>query len=163
MVHGAEDESGPVWALAGGDAAEAAPQVAARPPAPEAAAAEPAAAEPAAAEPAAPRAATPPAEPSPPPADAPASAPPANAAPPTDNSDLKPNEGALLVHSQAGLRVFVQGVERGHTNERVVLPCGYRFVRLQGETAGVWVSEGVSVLVTCKTTTEVELKAEPAG
>lgn len=155
--------AGSVWALAGGDAAEAAPQVAARPPAPEAAAAEPAAAEPAAAEPAAPRAATPPAEPSPPPADAPASAPPANAAPPTDNSDLKPNEGALLVHSQAGLRVFVQGVERGHTNERVVLPCGYRFVRLQGETAGVWVSEGVSVLVTCKTTTEVELKAEPAG
>ena len=151
--------AGSVWALAGGDAAEAATQVAAPPPA----AAEQAA-RPPPATPAAPA-------PTPAAADAPTSAPPAadtppaapKAALPTDDSDLKPNEGGLLVHSQAGLRVFIQGVERGRTNERVVLPCGYRFVRLQGASAGVWVSEGVSVLVTCKTTTEVELKAEPAG
>lgn len=88
---------------------------------------------------------------------------PARTALPTDDSDLKPNEGGLLVHSQPGLRVFIQGVERGRTNERMVLPCGYRFVRLQGDAEGVWVSEGLSVLVTCKTTTEVELKANPAG
>lgn len=80
-----------------------------------------------------------------------------------DNSDLKPNEGGLIVHSQAGLRVFIQGVERGRTNERFVLPCGYRFVRLQGAAVGVWVSEGVSVVVGCRTTTEIELQAKPAG
>jgi len=153
IVAGALLLAGSVWALAGGDAAEAAPlQAAAQPPAPVA----PAAAQKA---PPAPAPATPDA------AAAEAPAAPATPSAPlqTDNSDLKPNEGALLVHSQAGLRVFVQGVERGHTNERVVLPCGYRFVRLQGDTPGVWVSEGLSVLVTCKTTTEVELKAEPAG
>jgi len=149
--------AGSVYALAGGDPADAAPQAAARPPAAEQVNMP-------AATPAAPTS-------SQVPADVPVSAPAApettrstaQAAPPIDNSDLKPNEGGLLVHSQAGLRVFIQGVERGRTNERVVLPCGYRFVRLQGDAPGVWISEGLSVLVTCKTTTEVELKAEPAG
>ena len=88
---------------------------------------------------------------------------PSTAALPPDNSDLKPNEGGLVVHSQGGLRVFIQGIERGSTNERFVLPCGYRYVRLQGAADGVWVSEGLSVLVTCRTTTEVELKADLEG
>lgn len=129
-----------VWALAGGDGAEAAPPAPAAPAPTEVAKAAP-------------------------PISAPEKPPPplAKAAVPTDDSDLKPNEGGLLVHSQAGLRVFIQGVERGRTNERFVLPCGYRFVRLQGTAEGVWVSEGLSVLVTCKTTTEVQLAAKPAG
>ncbi|HEY6815088.1 MAG TPA: hypothetical protein VI168_06075 [Croceibacterium sp.] len=162
--------AGSVWALAGSDvAAEAAPAEAtpAVPP-PVSRPAPKAPAAPAPVEAAPPTAPTPPA----PPGSAPASAeemPRAEAVPaltkaavPTDDSDLKPNEGGLLVHSQAGLRVFVQGVERGRTNERFVLPCGYRFLRLQGAAEGVWVSEGRSVLVTCKTTTEVELAAQPA-
>lgn len=80
-----------------------------------------------------------------------------------DNSDLKPNEGGLVVNSSPALKVFIQGIERGVTNQRMILPCGYRYVRLQGEQAGAWVSEGLSVLVTCRSTTEVDLPAKPAG
>lgn len=96
------------------------------------------------------------------PADAAPAARPNNAQPP-DNSDLKPNEGGLIVNSAPDLKVFIQGVERGVTNKRLILPCGYRYVRLQGQRAGTWVSEGLSVLVTCRATTEVELPAKPAG
>jgi hypothetical protein len=79
-----------------------------------------------------------------------------------DDSDLKPAEGGLRVDAKAGLRVFIQGVERGTTNQRLILPCGYRHVRLQSEQGG-WVSEGRSVLLTCRTTTVLAIETEPNG
>ena len=46
--------------------------------------------------------------------------------------------------------------------KRLILPCGYRHVRLQS-AQGVWASEGRSVLLTCRTTTVVAIETEPNG
>ena len=82
-----------------------------------------------------------------------------------DNSDLLPGQGALRVNAERGLRVFVQGVERGTTGERLPVSCGYRHVRLRAPSHDTWRSEGQPVLVACGATTDVEIavQAEPQG
>jgi hypothetical protein len=54
----------------------------------------------------------------------------------------------LTVESAGDAMVVVQGQEVGRTNQRVVVRCGPKNVRLRGPD-GRWVSEGVAVQITC--------------
>lgn len=102
---------------------------------------------------------------------APPTSEPSAAAPPGDPAALPDKKGYLTITSAPSLHVYVQGAHAGLTNEALVVDCGPKFVRLGeppatppagGGLAGVkWRSEGKSVVVACKGTTEFSLPASP--
>jgi DNA-binding response OmpR family regulator len=76
---------------------------------------------------------------------------------PGDPAQLLSSEGYLWVTSGADRWVFVHGVKTGHTNSWLSVPCGLRHVRL-GERPGEWASEGATVHVVCRGTTQVTIE-----
>jgi len=100
-------------------------------------------------------------------ADVPPSAPPVTAAsedglppvrPPSDPKPLSPAEGYLVVRSPVEAFVYVQGVERGRTNEKVRTLCDTRFVRLRRTANNEWIGEGGPVAILCGATTTITIK-----
>lgn len=94
------------------------------------------------------------------------------AAPAGNPEALPEKKGYLTVTSAAGLHVYVQGAHAGLTNEALVVDCGPKFIRLgeppatppppgAGLGAVKWRSEGKSVVVACRGTTDMALPATP--
>ncbi len=91
---------------------------------------------------------------------APSSAPPESAPPPADAKPLLSFEGALTVKSSADAEVVVHGQPVGRTNQRLVVRCGSKNVRLRTEGTK-WISEGQHVHVVCMQDTTVTIEPTP--
>jgi hypothetical protein len=65
-------------------------------------------------------------------------------------------QALLVVDSTLDTQVFVQGVPVGKTNTRLVVKCGWRYVRL-GDAPGAWKSEGASLSIPCQKLARVSL------
>ncbi len=75
-----------------------------------------------------------------------------------DGSDLQWNQGYLVVNSSASVDVYATGVHTGKANQKNIVKCGLRWVRLGTEPGPVWVSEGRTVDVKCQSVTLVNLE-----
>jgi hypothetical protein len=66
---------------------------------------------------------------------------------PDEGKELPWYQGYLTVQSSASADVVVQGVASGRTNERLLVRCGPRNVRLREGTS--WLTDGEHVQITC--------------
>jgi hypothetical protein len=78
---------------------------------------------------------------------------------PADLEKLLSFQAYLTVKSSADATVVVQGAEVGRTNQRLMVRCGPRNVRLRGDDGG-WLSPGEPVHLRCMQHTRVAI--EPA-
>jgi hypothetical protein len=69
-------------------------------------------------------------------------------------------EGYLWITARSDQWVFVHWVRAGRTNSWLRVPCGLRYVRL-GEKPGQWSSEGTTVNVACRGTTQHVIEPGP--
>jgi hypothetical protein len=76
----------------------------------------------------------------------------------TDTKALEPTEGHLVVRSPSDAYVYVQGVRRGRTNEKVRCACDTRFVRLRSVATNDWMGDGQPVAILCGATTTITIK-----
>jgi hypothetical protein len=65
----------------------------------------------------------------------------------------------LTVHSNADVEVVVQGQPAGRTNQRLLVRCGPRNVRLRDDKG--WRSPGEHVQLTCMHAIDVHIDATP--
>jgi DNA-binding response OmpR family regulator len=75
-----------------------------------------------------------------------------------DGSDLQWNQGYLVVNASTSVDVYATGVYAGKTNQKNIVKCGLRWVRLGTQPGPVWVSEGRTVNVKCQSVTLVNLE-----
>lgn len=80
---------------------------------------------------------------------------------PGDPAGLAPDRGYLVLTGAAGARTYVNGADVGPSEERIVVPCGARYVRIgtpaeKGRPTS-WVTAGRSVVVACRGETKVDL------
>ncbi len=80
-----------------------------------------------------------------------------SAAPPVDAKPLLSFEGALTVSSKTDAEVVLQGASVGRTNQRLVVRCGPKNVRLR--TGITWLSPGQPVQITCMQENAVTIEA----
>ena len=88
------------------------------------------------------------------------SVPPQSTPPPADAKSLLSFEGALTVKSSADAEVVVHGQAAGRTNQRLVVRCGSKNVRLRAEGTK-WITEGQHVHVVCMQDTTVTIEPSP--
>lgn len=91
------------------------------------------------------------------PSAAPSAAPPAPSSAGADGSELKWDEGYLVVRSPASVDVYATGFKLGPTNQKNKSKCGLRFVRLGEKEPPRWLSKGRTVDVKCQAVTELEI------